>query len=195
MIVRAFYNGIAFPHVLMVKISEDAFHHYENHGDVIVLKNKQNEIIGYNILHYQATFEKDGYQKMSEALLDEMNQALRKAGLSTITHDFTPYIVVGYVETCEAHPDSDHLHICQVNIGESTKQIVCGAANVAQGQKVVVALENAVMPNGQLIKNGKLRGVESFGMLCSAYELGLIQEKKKGILVLDEDAIIGSTFM
>lgn len=107
-------------------------------------------------------------------------------------------VVVGEVLTCEMHPDSDHLHVCMVNVGEEAPiQIVCGAPNVAAGQKVPVALNGAILPGGIKIKKGKLRGVESNGMICSHEEMGiepsrLGYELEYGILVLPEDAVIGS---
>ena len=83
-------------------------------------------------------------------------------------------IVVGKVMTCEAHPDSDHLHVTTVDVGgEELLQIVCGAPNCEAGILVPVATVGAKMPDGTVIKKGKLRGVESFGMLCSADELGV----------------------
>ena len=107
-------------------------------------------------------------------------------------------IVVGKVLSCQMHPDSDHLHICMVDVGEAEPiQIVCGAPNVAQGQKVPVALNGATLPGGIKIKKGKLRGVESNGMICSSDEMGIDNsrlgyEPEYGILVLDENAEIGS---
>ena len=107
-------------------------------------------------------------------------------------------VVVGKVLTCQMHPDSDHLHVCSVDVGEPEPiQIVCGAPNVAVGQNVPVALNGAVLPGGIKIKKGKLRGVMSNGMICSHDELGiepsrLGYEPEYGILVLDEDAKIGS---
>ena len=95
---------------------------------------------------------------------------------------------------CVEHPESDHLHVCKVDVGSEVLQIVCGAQNVCEGILVVCACENAVMPNGKLITPGKLRGVESYGMLCSAYELGLIDEPKRGLLILDDTYVIGSEF-
>ena len=95
-------------------------------------------------------------------------------------------IVVGEILSCEAHPNSDHLHICMVNVGEAEPlQIVCGAPNVAAGQKVPVVLEGGSVagsrdgdknPEGIKIKAGKLRGVESHGMICSIEELGSTHE-------------------
>lgn len=107
-------------------------------------------------------------------------------------------VVVGKVLECDMHPDSDHLHVCMVDVGEGEPiQIVCGAPNVAVGQKVPVALNGAILPGGIKIKKGKLRGVMSNGMICSHDELGiepsrLGYEPEYGILVLDENAEIGS---
>ena len=107
-------------------------------------------------------------------------------------------VVVGKVIKCEMHPDSDHLHVCMVDVGENEPlQIVCGAPNVAEGQKVPVALNGSLLPGGVKIKKGKLRGVVSNGMICSHEELGiepsrLGYEPEYGILVLPEDAEIGS---
>ena len=101
-------------------------------------------------------------------------------------------VVVGRVLTCEDHPNSDHLHVCTVDVGgEAPLQIVCGAPNVAAGQLVPVALEGAHLPGGK-IKRGKLRGVESQGMICSGPELdvpdGLYPHVgDAGILVFQEE--------
>ncbi|MBD7894983.1 phenylalanine--tRNA ligase subunit beta [Limosilactobacillus sp. Sa3CUN2] len=108
-------------------------------------------------------------------------------------------LVVGEVETCEPHPDSDHLHVCSVNVGEEEPlQIVCGAPNVAAGQKVIVALNGARIADNQKIKRGKIRGVESNGMLCALQEIGFsdrIAPKayEEGIYILPEDAQPGES--
>ena len=81
-------------------------------------------------------------------------------------------LIVGKVLECVNHPDSDHLHVCKVDIGSEVLNIVCGAPNVREGIKVIVALPGAVLPGGE-IKKGVIRGVESNGMLCSIKELGL----------------------
>lgn len=105
-------------------------------------------------------------------------------------------LVVGEVIECSDHPDSDHLHVCKVNVGEEVLNIVCGAPNVRKGIKVVVALNGAKLPGGE-IKKGMIRGVESNGMLCAKSELGLdnkfLEEKDKtGIHELPEDAKVGT---
>ena len=108
-------------------------------------------------------------------------------------------LVVGKVETCEPHPDSDHLHVCSVNVGEEEPlQIVCGAPNVAAGQKVIVALNGARIANNQKIKRGKIRGIESNGMLCALQEIGFsdriaTKAYEAGIYILPDDAKPGES--
>ena len=105
-------------------------------------------------------------------------------------------LVVGHVIEKKPHENSDHLNVCQVNFGDYNLQIVCGAPNVAEGQKVIVALPGAVLPGGT-IKKSAIRGVESNGMICSLQELGLDskyvpQEYQHGIYVLGSDAVPGT---
>ena len=105
-------------------------------------------------------------------------------------------LVVGEVLECVDHPDSDHLHVCQVNVGTEVLQIVCGAPNVRKGLKVIVALDGAVLPGDFKIKKSMKRGVESCGMLCSLAELGLeakflTEADKEGIHELPENAKVG----
>ncbi|MBQ7742494.1 MAG: phenylalanine--tRNA ligase subunit beta [Bacteroidaceae bacterium] len=103
-------------------------------------------------------------------------------------------LVVGEVLTCDMHPNSDHLHVCSVNIGEAEpSQIVCGAPNVAAGQKVVVATLGTVLYDGDqsfTIKRSKLRGVESLGMICAEDEIG-VGTDHSGIIVLPQDTPVG----
>ena len=104
-------------------------------------------------------------------------------------------LVIGKVIECTNHPDSDHLHVCKVDIGTEMLDIVCGAPNVREGIKVIVAMVGAKLPGGE-IKKGKIRGVESNGMLCSVEELGLDhkflkKEDIEGICELGSDAIVG----
>ncbi|WP_373506703.1 phenylalanine--tRNA ligase subunit beta [Thiocapsa sp.] len=98
---------------------------------------------------------------------------------------------IGWVQSVVPHPDAEKLRICGVDLGEDAPlQIICGAANVAEGMKVPVATVGAVLPGDFKIKKAKLRGVESFGMICSAKELGLA-ESSDGILPLPADAPVG----
>ncbi len=100
-------------------------------------------------------------------------------------------VVVGEVLETEQHPDADKLRVCKVNVGEAEPlQIVCGAANVRAGLKIPASVIGAVLPGDFKIKKSKLRGVESFGMLCSAKELGLVAEAE-GLMELPADAPVG----
>lgn len=108
----------------------------------------------------------------------------------------TSGLVIGEVVEKAKHENSDHLSVCQVNLGSKVSQIVCGAPNVEKGQKVIVATPGTKLPGGE-IKVSVIRGVESSGMLCSLQELGFeskyIPEKfSKGIYVLDDEAVVGS---
>ena len=105
-------------------------------------------------------------------------------------------LVIGKVLECEDHPDSDHLHICRVDIGTEVLNIVCGAPNVRAGIKVIVAQAGAELPGDIKIKKGMIRGQESNGMICALYEIGidkkfLSEEDKNGIHILSDDAEVG----
>ena len=104
-------------------------------------------------------------------------------------------LVVGEVLECVDHPDSDHLHVCKVNDGKTVRQIVCGASNVREGIKVIVALPGCILPGDFQIKEGKIRGVESNGMICALFELGLEEKNDEtyaaGITEFPETAKAG----
>ncbi|MBR3858819.1 MAG: phenylalanine--tRNA ligase subunit beta [Bacteroidaceae bacterium] len=133
---------------------------------------------------------------------DEVAAALTSIGLETGSVEEVQTIkgglegiVIGEVLTCEAHPNSDHMHVTTVNLGEGDPvQIVCGAPNVAAGQKVVVATLGTKLYDGDecfTIKKSKLRGVESNGMICAEDEIG-IGTSHDGIIVLPADAVPGT---
>lgn len=129
------------------------------------------------------------------ASLDELTHRLTRAGLEVESvRPVAPpcsNVVVGKILHAEKHPNADKLKICQVDVGQNQPlSIVCGAQNARDQLKVAVALVGAVLPNSLMIQKAKLRGVESFGMLCSERELGLA-EVASGILELPEDAPIG----
>jgi phenylalanyl-tRNA synthetase beta chain len=127
----------------------------------------------------------------SEALAHLLTMAgLEVEDRRTVADAFTN-VCVGYVRSIEQHPNADRLKVCQVDLGEhGTKQIVCGATNVAEGVKVPCALPGAILPGGVQIRPTMMRGVESAGMLCSAKELGINQESS-GLLLLPNNAQVG----
>lgn len=104
-------------------------------------------------------------------------------------------IVVGEVLECDPHPDSDHMHVCSVNLGEKEPvQIVCGASNIAKGQKVMVATIGCVLYDGDKefkIKKSRLRGIDSYGMICAEDEIG-VGKDHNGIIVLPQDTKPGT---
>jgi phenylalanyl-tRNA synthetase beta chain len=133
---------------------------------------------------------------------EELAEKVTKSGIEVDNVEYIAQqsnnVVIGYVETCEKHPNADKLNLCQVNVGEETLQIICGAPNIRAGQKVAVAKPGAVLPGNFKIKKAKLRGVESNGMICSLQELGfnekhIPKEFAEGIYVFPEDAPIGES--
>lgn len=105
-------------------------------------------------------------------------------------------LVIGEVVECAPHPDSDHLNVCQVNIGDKVTQIVCGASNVRSNLKVIVALPGCMLPGDFEIKKSTIRGVESNGMICALFELGLEEKTEetynKGIYEVQDDVVVGN---
>jgi phenylalanyl-tRNA synthetase beta chain len=127
----------------------------------------------------------------AQALCDQLSMAgLEVDALDPVAPAFSG-VVIGAVEAVEPHPDATKLRVCRVDVGDQEPlQIVCGAANVAAGQRVPVARIGAVLPGDFKIKKAKLRGVASQGMICSASELGLA-ETSEGIMTLPADAPVG----
>ncbi|MBL3728968.1 DUF4479 domain-containing protein [Lysinibacillus sp. HST-98] len=199
--MNVFYNKEHVGDVLLVQLATEAIvkTEVERAGDIAILREAQTgEIKAFNLFNASSYIQTDakGLVEVTPELVAQLAVAIEKNGANiNLDVDFSPKFVVGYVETKDKHPNADKLSICSVNVGDEILQIVCGAPNVEAGQKVVVAKIGAVMPSGMLIKEGNLRGVESYGMLCSARELAIPNApSEKGILVLQEDAIVGSSF-
>ena len=137
------------------------------------------------------------YIDISDQDLNELAVKITKAGINVekVITNHIDNLVIGEVLECENHPDSDHLHVCKVNTGDEVLQIVCGASNVRKGLKVIVAKVGAILPGGFEIKKSKIRGVESNGMICALFELGLEEKTdetyNKGIYEVDASAKAG----
>mgnify|MGYP002534027807 FL=1 len=137
------------------------------------------------------------YIDISDQDLKELAVKITKAGINIekVITNHIDNLVIGEVVDCVDHPNSDHLHVCQVNVGNELVQIVCGASNVRKGLKVIVALPGAVLPGNFTIQKGKIRDVESNGMLCALFELGLEEKTEenynKGICELPSEAKVG----
>lgn len=197
--MNVFYNLKGVGDVLMIALKDVENKTVERNGDVVRIYDKEtNETGGYNI--FQASrylaLDANGKVDLTKDLVTKINYILESHGYETIEADLSPKFVVGYVKEKEKHPDADKLSVCQVDVGTEVLQIVCGAPNVEAGQKVVVAKVGAVMPDGLVIKESKLRGVTSKGMICSARELQLLDApQEKGILVLDDSYEVGRVFV
>ncbi len=141
------------------------------------------------------------YIDINDQDLKELAVKITKAGINIekVITNHIDNLVIGEVMECKMHPDSDHLHVCKVNVGDKVLQIVCGASNVRKGLKVIAALPGAILPLNFEIKKSKIRGVESNGMLCALYELGLEEKTEeaynKGIYEVNDDAIVGMDAM
>ena len=157
------------------------------------------ETVAWNIFQVSSLIDitERGQVLLTDKEIAILNQELSQAGFEQkLVNDLEPKFVVGEIVEMVAHPDSDHLNICQVKVAADKKvQIVAGAPNVKVGLKTIVALPGAMMPKGNLIFSGKLRGVESFGMMCSPRELHLPNApQKRGIIELASSEVVGTAF-
>lgn len=195
------YNKQNLGDTLLVIVANDEqqANQIEKKGSIARVKTPAGQTVAWNFFNVSdyLPLTGNGQIELNQKDVEVLNQQLEKAGFEErLDFDDEPKFVIGYVKTCVPHPDSDHLSITEVEIDRGkTLQIVCGAPNIAAGQKVVVAKPGAMMPDGTMIWPGKLRGVESFGMICSAKELHLPDApEKRGILVLAEDSEVGAAF-
>jgi tRNA-binding protein len=199
--MNVFYNREGIGDVLLVSLKtiDPEQRAFEKKGDVARIFNEETgETVGYNIFNASNYYEftGNGSIELNEEIVSVINEILAKNGFSEqLKADFSPKFVVGYVKEKEKHPNADKLSVCKVDVGDEVLQIVCGAPNVEAGQKVVVAKIGAVMPSGLVIREAELRGVPSYGMICSARELDLPNApQEKGILVLSDEYEVGQPF-
>lgn len=195
------YNPKHVGDTLMVVVADDKGLELtvERKYNIAQIKNEEGTIVGWNFFHISDTLPLTGNGpiRLTEEQISTLNQQMKVSGFAEeLPKDDEKHFVVGFVKECVPHPDSDHLSITQTEVDNGeVLQIVCGAANIRRGLKVVVAKPGAMMPDGLLIWPGVLRGEESFGMICSARELALANAPKvKGILELAQDAEVGSEF-
>ena len=192
-------NQKVYPNTLLVILNPDsAEQQSETKGKITRIFDNENKPLGYNFFEIDSVLDlkdaKDGQIKLNHAQVSKLNEYLAATGFEgELPNDEQPTLVYAYVKTSVAHPDSDHLHVTTLDIGQDEDvQIVCGAPNIAAGQMVVAALPGTMMPDGSLIWPGALRGVDSYGMITSARELGLAHApQQRGILVLPADFKVG----
>ncbi|RZI49773.1 YtpR family tRNA-binding protein [Lactococcus kimchii] len=189
--------------VLMLIVANDKGQKvsFERKGKVArVFVEETKETVAWNIFEAKSLIPNlsvNGQVELSADDIEVLNKELGKSGFTELlVHDIQAKFVVAEIVEMEDHPDSDHLHICKVNAGFADPvQIVCGAPNAAVGLKTVAALPEAMMPNGALIFSGALRGIASYGMLCSARELALPNAPEvRGIIELPDNLVAGTAF-
>lgn len=196
------YNKEQVGDVLMVILEDkkDIKRQVERKGKIArVFAEESGKTVAWNIFEASTliTIEGNGQVFPSQSDIEILNQELAKEGFEErLTATESPVFVVGQIVEMVAHPDRDHLNICQVKVSEDkTVQIVAGAPNAALNLKTIVALPGAMMPSGALIFPGKLRGETSYGMMCSPRELALPNApQKRGIIELDDTAVVGENF-
>ncbi|MBC1650055.1 DUF4479 domain-containing protein [Listeria booriae] len=199
MIVNAFYNEKGVGDTLLVHLNDVEKTNNESKGNVTrIFDAETGETVAINIFEVskKRQFDANGKVNLTEEDVAFINQELADNGFDFVLEaDLSPKFVVGYVASKEKHPNADKLNVCQVDLGDKTVQIVCGAPNVEAGQKVVVAKIGAVMPSGLIIKPSNLRGEDSFGMICAARELAIPDApQEKGIMVLDDSYETGAVY-
>jgi len=170
-------------------------------GNITVITAADESLVGVNFLQASELIDLDettGQIFLTDQQVTKLNASLKDAGFEVIlTADEDPKFVVGYVETAEPHPDSDHLQITSTQVSDTENvQIVSGSPNMQAGIKVVVAKVGAMMPSGLIIWPGALRGVDSNGMIVSGRELGLPNAPQvPGAMILPDDfASVGTPF-
>ena len=185
-----FYNNDALQNAMVITLSNIKVNRVENHENYTLLFNN-NELVGLNIFNVNESLNlANGMLYPTQEIIDFIKQTTNL----DLTNYIQPTFVVAEIVECEDVPNT-HLHKCQVNVGDQTLQIVCGAANARVGLKTVCAKVGSVMPNGSYINDGELMSIPSHGMLCSARELKVdINQDKPGILELDSNYKIGETF-
>lgn len=188
----AFYNQAVGDVLMLTSGNSQGSLKVESKDSVTFIYDKpSDQLVAINIFGVKDALNLtiDGPQSLTDQQVSWVQQALNQVGFDETLDFINPSekLVVGYVEECQPHQDSDHLSVTKTCVGEETLQIVCGAKNIRQGLTVLVAQPGSVMPNGSIIWPGELRGVESHGMICSTRELGLTDiEDKPGIWELED---------
>ena len=195
------YNKEHVGDVLMVILQDkkELKRSVERKGKVArIYADETGQTLAWNIFEASSLVEITGNGQvfLTDEQVATLNAELAKEGfVDKLENTAYPVFVVGQIEEMQAHPDSDHLNICQVNVGDKRVQIVAGAPNAAVGLKTIVALPGAMMPSGSLIFPGQLRGEDSYGMMCSPRELALPNAPQvRGIIELDDAAQVGEAF-
>ncbi len=183
MIVSSYFNKKDNVLMLTTSLNDEGSFIKKEGNDVLIYNNKK-ELIAVNIF--------DCKKELNQGIVsnDLVMEEIKK-----YFNDVESPFIVGEILSIKKHPKSDKLNICQVDLGNKKEQIVCGAKNVKEGTKVIVAQVGAVMPNGMKILPSKLISETSNGMICSLLELGLSDKKDQGIAILDDSFTTGQSYV
>lgn len=194
-----YYNKEKLGDILFIVFKSNEYPNFVKKGENCTVLYKNDEIIGINIFNISEILKirANGFiPTINKETLNVINSILANENIAPLEYQERSGFVIAKIIDIEDHPESDHLHICTVDVGEEKPlQIVCGAYNARLNLKVVCALPYAFMPNGQQIIPSKLLGIESYGMLCSGRELNLEgYENVRGLLELTDEYKIGDDF-
>lgn len=190
----ASYNPQELGDILVVITAPDVEQQAKQHQDVVEFTSVENgQLLGMNFLHVSEILpdiQGQGQVFLSDVQVEKLNAHLVTVGSDKqLVPDHDPKFVIGYVESMEEHPNSDHLHITKTLVDNNEElTIVSGSPNMQAHVKVVVAKIGAMMPSGLIIWPGELRGVPSNGMISSGRELGVKNAPNRpGALILPDD--------
>ena len=194
-----YYNYKTLGDVLLIAFEPNAIADEVIKKDDVVVLKKGGETIGINIFNISKIMKikANGYIPLvDDKVLGVINHILENHDVEVLEKLPHSGFIVAKIVDIEEHPESDHLHICKVDVGHNDYlEIVCGAFNARKDLICVCALPFSFMPSGRQIVPGKLLGIDSYGMLCSGRELALEgYENKSGLLELDDNYKVGSDF-
>ena len=190
--VRIYKNSEMFDNTIILSIEDLEVNSTKEFEKYVELYNDET-LVGINV--FDEEFSKnfsEGFNYPNEANLKIVNDYFSD---HNFTYDYNKYLVVGKVVSFEAVKNSRNLNLCQVLANDTTYSIICGASNVEENMKTIVALDKAILPDGVLIKSGLVLNNHSDGMLCSKRELGLKQNPDEiGIIKLDDSEEVNTSF-
>ncbi len=193
-----FYNYHLIGDVLLVNIDSDLLPNHSLSKDDVTLIYSDENLVGINIFNFSkiVKFKTEGRIILPpDTLIDIINDKCASFNIEKIDYIKESGFKVGQIISVEEHPESKHLHCLKVDIGNEVLDIVCGALNVKENMKVVVATIGTTMMDGSKIKKSELLGEESFGMCCSPKELGLkIDYPAHHLLEVDSIVPLGQDF-
>lgn len=193
-----FYNYRLIGDVLLIDIANDLIPtHFKREKDVTLIYSNDT-LVGINIFNFSEIikFKTEGRIILPpNTLIDIINDKCSEFGIEKIDYIKESGFKVGEIIEVSEHPESTHLHLLKVDVGSEVLDIVCGARNVKEKMKVVVATIGTAMMDGTIIKKGELLGEVSYGMCCSPKELGLkIDYPPHYLLELDNQIEVGTDF-